>query len=101
VFLELPEDFTDHLSVPQEVCVYGEDVIEVYHNIPTQDEVLEDVIHHSLEGCGGVGQAEVHHQGFEKPLVGVEGSLPLITLSDLDVVEPPENIELCEELGSF
>jgi hypothetical protein len=59
--------------------VCDEDVIKVYHDVSRQDEVLEDVVHHHLEGCRGVGQAEVHHQGFKKALVRPESSLPLVT----------------------
>ena len=79
----------------------NEDVVEVHHDVSRQDQILEDVVHHGLEGRRGVGHSEVHDQGFEEALVGLECDFPLITLLDVDVVKAPLNIEFCEEPGSF
>src|ERR1700743_896763 len=77
------------------------DIIEVDHDISGQDKVLENVVHHGLEGCGRVGKPKVHHQRFEKSTVGTECSFPLIALTDADIVEPPSDIEFREESGPF
>jgi len=61
-------------------------------------DVSENVIHHSLEGCQAIGEAEEHHRGLEQPSVGSEGSLPLIAPSDPDIIVPPPNIQLGEVL---
>ncbi|KAF9796683.1 hypothetical protein IEO21_10969 [Rhodonia placenta] len=60
-------------------------------------EIMKDVIHHGLEGCGGVGEAEEHHQGFVQSPVSYEGRLPFIAGFDPDVIVSPSDIELCEE----
>ena len=64
MLLEVSENFPDDFLVMGKIRVDNEDVIKVHYDIARQDEVLEDVIHHCLEGRRGVGQAEVHHQGF-------------------------------------
>jgi hypothetical protein len=79
---ELAEDLLDNLPVLGPVRVHNEDVIEVHHDITRQDEVLDDVVHHCLEGGWGVGKAEVYHQRLEEPRL----VQPFITFPDLDVV---------------
>ena len=69
------------------------DAYQAFH-----DEVSENVIHHGLEGCRAIGETEEHHQGLEQSSVGSEGSLPLITLLDPDIIVPPPNIQLGEVL---
>lgn len=49
-------------------------------------QIPEEVIHHSLEGGGGVPQAKEHHCGFEEPSIGAEGSLPLLSFLNPDIV---------------
>ena len=44
--------------------------------------------------------AKEHYQGFIEAAVGSEGSLPLVTLFYLDVVETSPNIQFYEVLGS-
>jgi hypothetical protein len=59
----LPDDFV----MTDKVRMRDEDVIKVDHDISRQDEVLEDVVHHCLEGGRGVGKAKVHHQQLKEP----------------------------------
>ncbi|KAF9794823.1 hypothetical protein IEO21_11147 [Rhodonia placenta] len=59
--------------------------------------IQEDVIHHRLEGRGGIGEAEEHHQGFIQSPVSYKGSLPFVTGFDPDVVVSPSDVELREE----
>ncbi|KAF9799819.1 hypothetical protein IEO21_10499 [Rhodonia placenta] len=63
-------------------------------------EIMEDVIHHCLEGRREIGEAEEHHQGFIQSPVSYEGSLPFVTSFDPDVVVSPSDIELREECGT-
>jgi hypothetical protein len=58
---------------------------------------MENGIHHHLECCGGVSETEEHHGGFKESLWGEEGSLPLISWLNSDVIVPPADIELGEE----
>ncbi|KAF9798063.1 hypothetical protein IEO21_10792 [Rhodonia placenta] len=50
------------------------------------NEIMEDFIHHGLEGHRGVGEAEEHYQGFIQSPVSYEGSLLFVTGFDLDVI---------------
>ena len=61
--------------------------------------VTEDVVHHGLECCGGVTQAEEHYSGFVQPTVGGEGGFPFITLFDPNIVEAPAEVQSGEPLG--
>ena len=63
------------------------------------NEILEDVVHHRLEGSRAVGEAKEHNQGFEEALVRPEGSLPLVSLFDPYIVISPSYIQLGEVLG--
>jgi len=76
-----------------------EDVIKVYTYSPFHDEVPEYVIHHGLEGGWAVCETEEHYQRFEQSLVGLKGCLPLVTLTNVNIVVPPANIQLGEILG--
>jgi len=78
----------------------NQDVIQVDHHDTFHYEVLEDVVHHSLEGDQAVSHAEEHYQGFEQALIGLESCLPLISGLNADVVETPPNIQLGEVPGS-
>ena len=98
---EASEDLSDDLSVSSEVRVGGEDVVEVDHDVSRQDEVLENVVHHGLEGRRGVGKAEIYYQRLEESAVSTEHGLPLVALADADIVESPPDIELREESGPF
>ena len=63
------------------------------------DQVLQDVVHHGLEGGGGVGKAEEHDRWFEEPSVGTEGSLPLVSFLYSYVIVSPPNIQLGKDPG--
>jgi len=53
-----------------------------------------------LEGGGAVGHAKEHYQGFEQTSIGPEGSLPLVSGLDIDIVETLMDIQLGEVSGS-
>jgi hypothetical protein len=71
-----------------------EDVIQVDTDHTLGDEILENVIHHSLKGGRAVSETEEHHQRFKESLVGAECSLPFIIFFDMDIVVPPSAIKL-------
>jgi hypothetical protein len=93
----LPNDFV----MIGEVGMRDEDVVEVDHDVSGQDEILEDVIHHRLEGGQGVGKAKVHHWWLKEPLVSTEHGLPFVAFLDPDIVETPWDVEFRKELGSL
>ena len=52
-----------------------------------------------LEGGRRVGESEEHNGGFEQPLMGDEGCLPLMAVFDSYIVVSPTNVEFGEDSG--
>ena len=69
-----------------------EDVIHINCNIAFIDKFAEKVVHHRLEGCGGVREAKEHDHGFKETVIRLERGLPLIAVAHADVVIPPADI---------
>ena len=61
--------------------------------------ICEDVVHESLEGGGSVAEPKEHDGGFKESHGGDESGLPLIFLSDANVVIPPTNVKFGEQGG--
>ena len=51
-----------------------QNVIQIDHHDAFCYEVLEDVVHHGLEGGQAVSHAKEHYQGFEQASIGLEVS---------------------------
>jgi hypothetical protein len=81
--------------------VAGEDeeIIHVDNEPSFGDHIAEEVIHESLKCGGRVGEAKEHDSGFKEPLMGDEGSFPLVSILDADIVVSPSYVELGEDLG--
>jgi hypothetical protein len=73
-------------------------IVEVYTNHTFHNEILENVVHHGLEGRGRVSESEKHHQRFIEAAMGIKCCSPLITHFHLHILVPPPHIELSEEL---
>jgi hypothetical protein len=56
----------------------------------------EDIVHHCLEGCWGVCQAEEHDHRLEEPFACFKGGFPLISLFDADVIVAPLYVKFGE-----
>ena len=89
----------DNLLVIGEGVGVDEDIIRMAYGLTIVDEVLEDIIHHHLEHCGGVTQSKEHDGWLKQPSVSSERSLPLIPFLDLHVIESPLEVKYGEELG--
>ena len=76
-----------------------EKIIHVDNEPSFSNHITEGVVHEALEGCGGVGESEEHHGGFEEPLMGDEGGFPLVSVFDPYIVISPPNIEFGEDLS--
>ena len=76
-----------------------EEIIHIDNQPSFSNHVAEGVVHESLEGSGGIGEAKEHYGGFKESIVGDEGCLPLMTVFDSYVVIPPPYVELGEDLG--
>ncbi|KAG5336713.1 hypothetical protein C0989_012016 [Termitomyces sp. Mn162] len=75
-----------------------EDVVKIDADYALCDEVLEDVIHHGLEGGRAVGESKEHHDQFEQFLVGLEGGLPLVSFLNVHVVVTPLDVQFSKVL---
>ena len=76
-----------------------QDVVQVDHHNTFHYEVLEDVVHHGLEGGWTVSHSKEHYQGFEQASIGSEGHLPLVSGLNANIVETPIDIQLGEVSG--
>ena len=63
--------------------------------------ICEDVVHESLEGGGSVAEPKEHDSGFKESHGGDKSGLPLILLSDANVVISLTNVEFGEKGGFF
>ena len=77
-----------------------QNVIKVHTYNTFSNKILEDVIHHHLEGRWGIGQSKKHHQGFKESLICTKGCLPFIAIFHMHVIVSPPNIKFREVLGS-
>ena len=46
------------------------------------EKITEDVIHKTLESCGGIGEAKRHYQPFKGTISSAESSLPFFAVSN-------------------
>jgi hypothetical protein len=94
VFTKSFKDQSSDVSMLLDGLRKDEDVVEVNTDDSFHDEVLEDVVHHSLEGGGRVSESEKHHQGFEESVIRMKRCLPLIALLHPNIVVTPSYVEL-------
>ena len=76
-------------------------VVHVNRDFPCEDQILEDHVHHRLEGCGRISEAKKHHHGFKKSQGCYEGGLLFISLFDVYVVIPLPQVQFCKSDGPF
>ena len=60
-------------------------------------ERLKDVVHHVLEGRGGVTEPEIHNHGFIQPVLCLERGFVLVAIFDAYFVKASFYIELGED----
>ena len=89
MFSEYVQDSGHHFPMMFDHVGIYEDIVHVDCHIALIEEVLENVIHHCLEGGWAVGEAKEHDKGFEEALIHSEGGLPLVSLLDLYIVVSP------------
>ena len=100
VFLEPLQHQFGTLTVFHEGLGEEEDVVDIDTHGVVHDEILEDVVHHGLEGHRAVGETEEHDEGFEQAAVGTECGFPLVTLFYSKVIVPPPYIQFGEVPGT-
>ncbi|KAG5349175.1 hypothetical protein C0989_005447, partial [Termitomyces sp. Mn162] len=101
VELVLVEAFQDKTGDPMvflQCFGVDENVIEVHAHYTLCNEVLEDVIHHGLEGGWAVGETKEHDEWLEQSPVGLEGHLPLISFLNVHIIVTPLDVQFSEVL---
>ena len=76
-------------------------VVHVYFQPLLREHICKDVVHESLEGGGSIAESKEHDGGFEASHGGDESGLPLIFLSDANVIISPTDVEFGEQGGFF
>ena len=74
-----------------------EDIIHVDCDISFIDQFVEKMIHHQLEGGWGIGESKKHHHWFEEASVHLKRGLPLISITNSDIVVAPSDVKLRKE----
>ncbi|GBG68063.1 hypothetical protein CBR_g1184 [Chara braunii] len=93
------EDLAKVLKVGLEGGAEDKDVIKVDDDTDFE-EVAEDVVYGRLEGSGGIGESEWHHEELVVPEPRAEGGLVGVLLADTDLVEATAKVDLGKVLGS-
>ncbi|GBG73442.1 hypothetical protein CBR_g16158 [Chara braunii] len=93
------EDLAEVLKVGLEGGVEDKDVIKVDGDTDFE-EVAEDVVHGRLEGRGGIGESDWHHEELVVPEPRAEGGLVGVLFADTDLVEATAKVDLGKVLGS-
>ncbi|GBG65956.1 hypothetical protein CBR_g54935 [Chara braunii] len=94
------EDLAEVVKVGLEGGAKDKDVIKVDDDTDFE-EVAEDVVHGRLEGSGGIGESEWHHEELVVPKPRAEGGLVSVLLADTDLVEATTKVDLSKVLGSM
>ncbi|KAG5349048.1 hypothetical protein C0989_006393, partial [Termitomyces sp. Mn162] len=95
------EAFQDEVHDPTVLLQHfgvDKDVVEVYAHYAFGNEVLEDIVHHCLEGSQAIGESKEHDKRFKQSLVGLEGGLLFVSLLDAHIVIAPLDIQFSEVL---
>ena len=102
VFLKACEDATSAVVMQFEI-IFGmyPQIVHVDLEPSLGDHVGEDVVHECLKGRRGIAEAKEHYGGFIESKRGDERCLPLVFLSDTDVVIAPADIKLGEQCRVF
>ena len=73
-------------SVDLRVIREDEEIIHIDDEPSLSNHVSEGVIHKPLEGGRGVAQSKEPDSWFEKPFLSDEGSFPLVSFLDPNIV---------------
>ena len=74
-----------------------ENVNQLDGDVALVNEFAEKVIHHGLEGCGGICEAKKHDHWLKEASIRLERSLSLVAIAHANVVVAPTDIQLCKE----
>ena len=76
-----------------DVIQVDENVVEINYHVYI-DEVMENIIHEVLKGCGCICESKQHNKIFKRAVASVERSLPLVSFSYPHVVISHSKVDL-------
>ena len=100
-FLHVLKDSLGAGGVVGVVVGVDKEVIHINDEPSFSYHISEGVGHESLEHGGRICHAKEHDCRFIEASVSNESGLPLVAFLDSDIVVPPMNIKLDEDLGVF
>ena len=77
----------------------NKDVVNIDDDASCPEDRVEQVVHDSLEGGGGVAEAKVHDLWDETAKRSEECSTESVSWCNANVIESPMNIKFCENHG--
>jgi hypothetical protein len=94
------ENPSDKIVVFLERFRIDKDVVHI-NDEPEVDHITEDMVHHILEGCGGISKPEWHDVELVKALSSAEGGFPFIALTDPNESESALEVHFGEPLSAL
>lgn len=98
-FGHLLKDMFGAFFVSGSIREEDEEIIHVDDKSSFYNYITKEVIHESLESGGGIGETKEHNSQFDKVFMGDKGSLPLVTIFNLNIVVPPLYVKLGKDFG--
>src|SRR5215469_10021815 len=92
----MPEDFLGNFLVSLKILSVDQNVVDVDTDDSVTYEVPEDVIHHSLKYCWGIGQTQHHDDWLIEFSVSPKGSLPFISFLYPDILVSQPDTDFCK-----
>ena len=74
-----------------------QDVVQVY-NYGDVNHIGKDVIHEPLETHWGIGEPLGHYKPLQRPVLGLEGGFPFVTIGNTDKVVGMSQVDLGVDL---
>jgi len=63
-------------------------VVQIHHNNPLYDHILENIVHYCLKSHWTVGHTEEYYKGLRNIFIGMKSSLPFISKLNPNIIGP-------------
>ena len=96
---EFLKDALCELTMEREIICKDDNVVDVYCDMSCGDFLLQDVVHHGLEGAGRIAESECHNRRFVESLMCDERGFLFVAFSDSHIVVTPSEVKRRENRG--
>ena len=76
-----------------DVIRVNENVVKVNYHVYV-DEVMENIVHEALKGCGCIRESKRHNKVFKRAVASAECGFPLVSFSYPHIVIPHSKVDL-------